>query len=298
MKGFLATLLLLLLLPSVFIGLEGRAKVASINWDGSSELLLLERKHYTEADVKTAMIETIKRKAAEAGALGKAKDHHEIAEEIVEELSKLEDFLEVNSGDFEINTWCGVMNDAELEALPGKVLKEGRAAGCKKCWNLSQEQKKAYIGTDLIAIAKGKIIRGALEEIDKRLETKVIEKTWKKLPDSVRTAIKLYIYIDFEIRDVKKCSAILLVDKAQKKVKIANKETLAELAEALKDLANSLKFFAAVPDLDLIKENDAASFFGENKNRDEEKLYFGASILYKGKFASVVVIPEGFEIDY
>ncbi|MCX6777671.1 MAG: hypothetical protein NT157_02190 [Candidatus Micrarchaeota archaeon] len=133
MRGFFANLVafgclfLLLLLAAAY------PKFSSRHSEAALASLAVQKNYYCSLDFKHAMMQILSSSKS-------AGDREEIIAKIAERSAEFEQFIERADG--EVDIWCGIVTEAELRALPSRMMQESKPLKCKNCWDFS---KKTFV---------------------------------------------------------------------------------------------------------------------------------------------------------
>ncbi|HLC38252.1 MAG TPA: hypothetical protein VJI71_02255 [Candidatus Norongarragalinales archaeon] len=130
-KGFLAFSIAFLLVASVIVLAVIQKNSAKTFFDYSSRVLVLEKKHYLEMELKEA--------AAQVLRLSKGTGEKEVSENTARNLAKLEVFWEgkLSNGNIQADFWFGSVEVGEMEQILDETLSEKRPVVCGHCFDFS-----------------------------------------------------------------------------------------------------------------------------------------------------------------
>jgi len=135
MRGLVSILLVVLLLVQVLVFMSAYARHRSEIMVSANDALILEKNYYLEMDVKHTLVNSIR-----IAASGSNGNREETADAVAERLAEFENFVEgerASEEGVEIDLWCGIADEHELDALADKMLENKKLEKCTNCFDFS-----------------------------------------------------------------------------------------------------------------------------------------------------------------
>ncbi|MEM3399774.1 MAG: hypothetical protein QXP42_02995 [Candidatus Micrarchaeia archaeon] len=126
-KGFLSSLIILVLSLSLFSAVEFSVASAKIHGEYEQRILAIEKKNYLEKEIQHGFADTLR--------YSFSSDREEAVWGASERLADYEKIVEKEYG---LDLWCGVVNEHVIEEMVKETQKRRAPAKCSTCWDFSE----------------------------------------------------------------------------------------------------------------------------------------------------------------
>ncbi len=151
MRGLVSILLVILLLAQLLVLMSAYARQRTETRASANDALVLEKNYYLEMDLKHAAINSVGMAAREANG-----SRDETADAVAERLAKFEKFVEdeyAKGEGVEIDFWCGITDERELNLLAKRMLENKKLEKCASCWDFSEMGTRTH-GREISTVRK------------------------------------------------------------------------------------------------------------------------------------------------